>query len=125
MEFFCFLPKWAGLRLQFREGRGRSSARSISFHALPFCTFRNEVEIPFLTLHRQPRNNSRHAGPTANKLFDQRPRHWRPRNNVRKIDYRFAETRRALVQVVSSLRSWLNGLSNYITLAAFIPKGVF
>src|SRR5882724_3301187 len=59
MEFFCFLPKWAGLATSVLGRRGRSSAKSVSLHALPFCLFRNEVEIPFWTLHRQPRNNSR------------------------------------------------------------------
>src|SRR5438034_11775783 len=53
------LAKVGGLATSVPGRRGRSSAGSISFHALPFCTFRNEVEIPFLTLHRQPRNNSR------------------------------------------------------------------
>src|SRR5438552_16627842 len=59
MEFFCFLPKGAGLRLQFRDGADDHPQEVFSPRALPFCTFRNEVEIPFWTLHRQPRNNWR------------------------------------------------------------------
>src|SRR5207249_12219122 len=125
MEFFCFLPKWAGLRLQFRDGADDHPQEVCRFTRFLFA--RSATKSKFLFCHcivslAIIRAN---AGPTANKLFDQRPRHWRPRNNVRKIDYRFAETRRALVQVVSSLRSWLNGLSNCMTLAAFIPKSVF
>src|SRR5438874_6216722 len=77
------LAKVGGLATSVPGRRGRSSARSISFQALPLCTIRNEVEISFLTLHRQPRNNSRQVGPTANKLFDKRTRNWRTRNNVR------------------------------------------
>src|SRR6476660_2906569 len=53
------LAKVGGLATSVLGRHGRSFARSVSLHALPFCTFRNEVEIPFWTLRRQPRNNLR------------------------------------------------------------------
>ena len=102
MEFFCFLPKGAGLRLQFWNGADDHPQEVFPFTRFLFA--RSATKSKFLFGHcivslAIIRAN---AGPEANKLFDQRPRHWRPRNDVRKIDYRFAETRRALFQIVSS-----------------------
>lgn len=122
MEFFCFLPKWAGSRLQFWDGTDDHSQEVFRFTRFLFA--RSATKSKFLFGHCVVSlaiicANTR---PAANKLLDQRARHGCLRNEVRKIDYRFAETRRALLQIVSSFESLLGSLTNYITLAALIPK---
>src|SRR5438132_2836907 len=59
MEFFCFLPKWAGFRLQFRDGADDHPQEVFRFTRFLFVRSATKSKFLFLTLHRQPRNNSR------------------------------------------------------------------